>query len=139
MGVEGLGVSEAARSYRDLKVWTKGMELAELVYGLAKLMPREEQYRVTSQMLRAAASVPANIAEGYRRASRKDYANFISIARGSLAETETCLLLAGRVGLLPPQATAPALALADELSRMLNVLRQKLIPHPSPLPPPSAS
>ncbi len=122
------------RGYRDLKVWIKGMELATQVYKLATLMPREEQYRMTSQMLRAAASVPANIAEGYQRATRKDYANFISIARGSLAETETFLLLASQVGLLPPQAADPALALADELSRMLNVLRQKLTPRPSTLP-----
>jgi four helix bundle protein len=103
------------------------MELAELVYGVAKQMPKEEQYRMTSQMLRAAASVPANIAEGYQRGSRRDYANFISIARGSLAETETFLLLANRTGLLPSGAATPALELADELSRMLRALRQKLI------------
>ena len=67
------------------------MDLAEIVYELSKLMPKEERYRMTSQMLRSAASVPANIAEGYQRATRKDYAHFISIARGSLAETEPSL------------------------------------------------
>lgn len=114
-------------SYRDLKVWAKGMDFATMVYGLGKQMPKEEQYRMTSQMLRSAASVPANIAEGCQRGTRRDYANFISIARGSLAETETFLIMASRVGLLPEDATAPALALADELSRMLRALRQKLV------------
>ena len=114
------------------------MDLAERVYGLAKLMPTDERYRITSQMLRSAASVPANIAEGYQRATRRDYAHFVSIARGSLAETETFLLLASRTGLLAPDAVQPALDLADELSRMLFRLRQKLLPlspQPSPLRP----
>lgn len=117
---------EGIRSYRDLKVWAMAMELAEMVYAVAKQMPKDEQYRMTSQMLRSAASVPANIAEGYQRGTRRDYANFISIARGSLAETETFLLLAGRAGLLPNGAASRALELADELSRMLRALRQKL-------------
>lgn len=128
VGLQGI------RSYRDLKVWAKAMELAEQVYRLAKLMPRDEQYRMTSQMLRSAASVPANIAEGYQRGSRRDYANFISIARGSLAETETFLLLASRTGLLPGGAAAGALEQADELSRMLRSLRQKLATAPPPKP-----
>lgn len=115
------------RSYRDLKVWSKSMEFAEIVYAIAKKMPKEERYGLTSQMLRSAASVPANIAEGYQRGSRRDYANFIGIARGSLAETETHLLLASRVGLLSCDTVAPALEVADELSRMLRALRTKLI------------
>ena len=115
------------RSYRDLKVWSKGMAFAELVYAIARKMPREERYGMTSQMLRAAASVPANIAEGYQRGTRRDYANFVSVARGSLAETETHLLLATRVGLLSADMIAPALELADELGRMLRTLRTKLV------------
>jgi four helix bundle protein len=124
------------QGYRDLKVWQKAMELAELAYRLARLMPKEEQYRITAQMLRSAASVPANIAEGYQRATRRDYAHFISIAQGSLAETQTFLVLATRVGLLSESSSGPALLLADELSRMLYSLRKKLAsPKPSPLSP----
>ena len=127
VGRQDIGV-EGVRSYRDLKVWAKAMELAELVYAVAKQMPSDEQYRMTSQMLRSAASVSVNIAEGYQRGTRRDYANFISIARGSLAETETFLLLASRAGLLPNGAATGALELADELSRMLRALPQKLAP-----------
>jgi four helix bundle protein len=83
-------------SFRDLEVWRKGMDLATETYRLAKLMPKTEEFRITSQILRAAASVPANIAEGHTRGSRREYAQFVSIARGSLAETETFLLLAIR-------------------------------------------
>ena len=114
------------QSYRDLVVWQKGMGLAEEAYKLAKLMPRAEEYRLTSQLLRAAASVPANIAEGNSRGTRRDYANFISIARGSLAEVETFLQLAVRCDLLKPEQAEFALTLADELGRMLNVLRRRL-------------
>lgn len=114
------------RGYVDLQVWTKAMELAALVYGLTPSMPKSELYGMTSQMQRAAASVPANIAEGYQRGTRKDYARFVSIARGSLAETETFLLLAAKVGHLTSETIQPSLAMADELSRMLTRLKQKL-------------
>jgi four helix bundle protein len=118
---------EKIESYRDLKAWQKGMDLAEETYQLAKLLPRTEEYRLTSQLLRAVASVPANIAEGHARGTRRDYANFISIARGSVAETETFLLLAVRAKLLSEPQAAPALKLTGELGKMLNVLRQRLL------------
>jgi four helix bundle protein len=114
------------QSHRDLVVWQKGMELAEATYALARLLPKAEEYRLTSQLLRAATSVPANLAEGNARASRKDYAHFVSIARGSVAEVETLLLLGVRVGLMSQQDSQRALELADELGRMLNVLHRRL-------------
>ena len=114
-------------SHRDLKVWQKGMDLAEEAYRLAKMLPTTEEYRLTGQLLRAAASVPANIAEGHARGTRKDYANFVNIARGSLAETETFLLLAVRTGLLKENQAATALGLTTELGKMLTVLRQRLM------------
>ena len=113
-------------SHRDLKVWQKGMDLAEEAYRLAKVLPKTEEYRLTAQLLRAAASTPANIAEGHARGTRKDYANFVNIARGSLAETETFLLLAVRTGLLKENQAATALGLTTELGKMLTVLRQRL-------------
>ena len=113
-------------SFRDLIVWQKAMELAAIAYRLAKSMPRTEEYRLTSQLVRAAASVPANIAEGHSRGTRKDYANFISIARGSLAETETFLLLAVDVDLLPVETVQPAIEKGRESSRMLTSLLNKL-------------
>ncbi len=118
------------RSYKDRVVWQKGMDLAEAAYQLAKLMPRTEEYRLTSQLLRAAASVPANIAEGNARATRKDYAHFISIARGCVAEVETFLQLAVRVELVKPDQASTAIVLADELGRMLNVMRERLSKNP---------
>ena len=114
------------KGYADLQVWQKGMDLAAMVYGLMNSMPKAERFGMISQMQRAAASVPANIAEGYQRGTRKDYARFISTARGSLAETETFLLLAVRVGHLQPEQTQACLVLADELSRMLTRLKQRL-------------
>lgn len=102
------------------------MDLAESVYALSEQFPKREEYRQTSQLIRAAISVPANIAEGQRRSTRKDYAHFVGIAHGSLAELETLLTLAERVRLAPANAVTPAIDLADEISRMLNALRQKL-------------
>lgn len=115
------------RSHRDLLVWQKGMELAEQAYLIAKHIPHSEQYRLTNQLIRAATSVPVNIAEGNARATRKDYANFLSIARGSAVEVETLLLLAVRVQLLTKEDSATGLALVDELSRMLNVMRNRIL------------
>ena len=114
------------RSFRDLLVWQKSMDLAAEAYRLSKLLPREEEYRLTSQLLRAAASVPANIAEGHGRGTRKDYAKFVSIAYGSLAEAETHFLLLNRIGMLSELDVRSALSLCKETGRMLNSLRLKL-------------
>ena len=116
-----------ARSHRELLVWQKAMDLAEQIYLIANLIPHSEQYRITSQLIRSAISVPANIAEGNARGSRKDYANFLSIARGSAVEVETLLLLAVRVNLVKQEEANIGLQLAGELSRMLNVMRSRLL------------
>lgn len=102
------------------------MALARSIYDAAELMPKREEYRLTSQMIRAAISIPANIAEGHARATRKDYAHFISISRGSTAELETLILLAQDAGLLPTETTSKLLASAEEVGRMLRRLHERL-------------
>ena len=102
------------------------MDLSEGVYKLARKFPRSEEYRLTSQLLRAVVSVPANLAEGNARSTRKDYARFVSIARGSLTETETLLMIARRVGLAAPEDIDSVLNEADRVGRMLNGLHRSL-------------
>ena len=114
------------RSYRDLKVWRKGMVLTEVVYRLCRKLPPEERYGLAKQLKRASVSISANIAEGYGRRSLGEYLRFISIANGSLKEVETLLLLTGRLGLLQISETAKALATTDELGRMFTVLVRRL-------------
>lgn len=114
-------------SHRDLVVWQKSMDLAVLIYDLTKHFPKEEQYRLMSQLTRAAASVPANIAEGYSRSTAKDYAHFLAIAKGSLMETETFLMLVIRLNYITQQRAQLTLDLIIEISKMLTVLRQKLL------------
>ena len=114
------------QSHQDLIVWQKAMDLAAEAYRLSKLFPKAEEYRLTSQLLRAATSVPANIAEGHARGTRKDYAHFVTIARGSLAETETLFQLATKVDLLKADQVRSALDLCREVGKMLNGLLAKL-------------
>lgn len=102
------------------------MDVADAVYALARKMPRQEEYRITAQMIRAAVSIPANIAEGHARATRKDYAHFVSIARGSAAELETLVLLVERAGFASAADTEPLIAQIDTVSRMLNRLHARL-------------
>src|SRR5579883_2811709 len=118
---------EVIRSHRDLLVWQKAMDLALLVYEMTDAFPQNETYRLASQITRAAAFVPANIAEGSVRATAKDYANFLAIARGSLMETETFLMLAVRRKYVTQGEADPALALLTEVSKMLTVLRNRLL------------
>jgi four helix bundle protein len=114
------------RSHRDLIVWQKSMDLAEVVYHLTTQFPAIERYRLCAQVTRAAASVPANIAEGSARGSRRDYSNFLSIAKGSLMETETFLMLAVRLKYISQEEAATAFALLTEISKMLTSLRSRL-------------
>jgi len=114
------------RSHRDLLVWQRAMDVAVLTYELTRQYPHEELFGLTSQSRRAAASVAANIAEGYGRATRQAYLNFLRIARGSLKELETHVALAERVGLATPPRTKALLDQTDELGRMLHGLITKV-------------
>ena len=91
-----IDTANSIRSHRDLSVWRLGMQLAEDVYTLTQQFPDEERYGLTSQLRRAAISIPANIAEGNSRSTTKDYLRFLTIAVGSLAEMETFLELTKR-------------------------------------------
>ena len=117
-------------SHRDLIVWQKALRLAVEIYRLSAMFPRTEEYRLTAQITRAAASVPANIAEGHARGTRRDYANFLAIAKGSLAETETFLLLALELKFTTSDSANVALDLIQEVGRMLTALRIRLVQAP---------
>lgn len=108
------------KCYKDLVVWQKAMGLVTQVYDVTRAFPREEVYGLTSQIRRAAVSVPSNIAEGQARLNTGEFRQFLGIARASLAELETQLLIAGNLGYLP-DATA-LLDLIGEVSRMLSGL-----------------
>ena len=115
------------QSHRDLVVWQKAMDLAVMVYRLAAKFPSTETYRLVAQLTRAAASVAANIAEGHARGSKRDYANFLAIAKGSLMETETFVMLAVRLNYVSDDQAAPVLSLITEISKMLTALRSRLL------------
>jgi len=110
------------RSYQDLAVWKKAMQLVAQVYLLTKRFPREELHGLTSQMRRAAISIPTNIAEGWGRGSKKEYIQFLRIARGSLLELETLLAIARTLRYLSQEDMQAMLALVEEISRMLSGL-----------------
>lgn len=110
--------------YRELTVWRKAMDVAKEVYRLAPRLPREEVYGMRSQITRAATSIPANIAEGWTRESNKEKANFLSIAQGSLAETETFLTLCEEIGWFPASETKKLRSLLTEVGKMLTTLRK---------------
>ncbi|NJC41258.1 four helix bundle protein [Brevundimonas alba] len=124
----------AIRSHRDLAVWQKGIDLACGVYALTRSMPKEETYRLSGQIIRCSTSISANIAEGNARGTRKDYAHFISIARGSAAELETFLVIINRLALAPREQAEGLLRETEEIGRMLTALRSRLaapsIPNP---------
>ena len=116
----------SVRSYRDLLVWQKAMDLVVESYRLAKMFPKNEAYGLASQLQRAAVSIPANIAEGHGREHLGDYLRYLSIGNGSLMELETHPLIAGRLEYLQPNQVETVLAQSGELSRILAGLTKKL-------------
>jgi len=114
------------RNYQQLLIWQKGMDLVEQVYLLVASFPLEERFGLRSQLTRAAASVPSNIAEGSSRSSEKDYKRFIEIALRSAFEVETQLLITARVGLTSTQATEPALSVVREEQMTLQSFLRRL-------------
>ncbi|PDW04059.1 four helix bundle protein [Candidatus Viridilinea mediisalina] len=114
-------------SHRDLHVWQKGIDLVEQIYRITDKFPPKEAYRLTSQITRAAISVPANIAEGHGRSMTGDYARFLSIAKGSLMETETLLMISVRLGYIKEAEETHIFQIITDMSKMLTSLRNKLL------------
>lgn len=114
------------KSYRDLEVWQRGIDLVAAIYRLTEAFPKEERYGLTSQLRRAAVSVPANIAEGYARPHRGDYLHHLSVARGSLAELETHLVISVRLEIVQRESIAEVWNLSQEVGKMLTKLVRSL-------------
>ena len=122
----------SVESYRDLRVWQTGMDIAERCYRLTRKFPKSEAFGLTSQINRASSRIPANIAESYGRASRKEYLQFVRIANGSLKELETHLILSVRVGISDQAEVDEILELCAEEGRMLlNLMRSLDMPFPA--------
>jgi four helix bundle protein len=114
------------RGFRDLKVWQLGVEITVDIYRLTDAFPQREIYGLTSQMRRAAVSIPSNISEGHSRSQTKDFIRFLSIARGSVAELETQLIIAEKLGYVQISVLGQICQKLDEESRMLTGLRRSL-------------
>lgn len=124
--VGGRENSMTVKSYQELEVWRKAMTFVEIVYRAAQAFPREEQFGLTSQLRRAAVSIPSNIAEGQGRHTTQAFQHHLSIAYGSLQETETQIMLAHRLGYLPQSDQDQLLSAASEIGRLLNGLQRSL-------------
>ncbi|TMA09515.1 MAG: four helix bundle protein [Deltaproteobacteria bacterium] len=111
-----------AQSYRDLTVWKKAMELVTEIYKATEGFPKEEGYGLTSQLRRAAVSVPCNTAEGQGRLTKGEFQQFLGYARGSLLEMETLILTAGNLNYLKENQLAELLDLSAEVGKILNGL-----------------
>jgi four helix bundle protein len=112
----------AVLHYRDLIAWQKSMDLVEDIYLATQAFPQEERFGLTSQVRRAAASVPSNIAEGQGRGVSGEFAHHLRIANGSRQEVETQLLIALRLGFIPAELVDPILERCAEVGRIISGL-----------------
>jgi four helix bundle protein len=116
------GIGKMGQSYRDLTVWQKAMALVSEVYRITRVFPRDELYGLTSQLRRAAVSIPSNIAEGQARFSRKEFHHFLTQARGSLAELETQMLISEDLKYVNAGDSLTIMRLSAETGQLLNRL-----------------
>ncbi|KAB2859331.1 MAG: four helix bundle protein [Flavobacteriales bacterium] len=115
------------KSYKDLLIWQKGFEIVVSSYKLTKTFPQDELYALTSQIKRAAISIPSNIAEGYGRNTDKSFSHFIDISRGSLYELETQLLIAKELDFIQDTDMFNyVIGLINEESKMINAFNNSL-------------
>lgn len=112
--------------FKELGAWQRGMELVTRVYGATRTWPNDERYGLTSQIRKAAVSVPSNIAEGHARTGPREFLHHVSIAFGSLAEVETQILIANRLGYLDAEQTQQLLAHVVNARRPLSGLLHSL-------------
>ena len=116
------GENEAGRGHYKLEAWKLSMELVQNVYKLTQTFPKEEIFGLTSQMRRAAVSIPSNIAEGAARTGEREFAQFLNIARGSLSELETQLLIATGLGYI--NRSNPIYELVSLVSKLITGLHK---------------
>ncbi|HSQ23438.1 MAG TPA: four helix bundle protein [Pyrinomonadaceae bacterium] len=114
------------KNYQELIAWQRAMDLVEDVYRASRDFPREEIYALTSQIRRAAVSVPSNIAEGQGRRSTSDFLRHLSIAYGSLREVETQILISRRLKYISQAKLDEVMSRAGEVGRLLNGLMASL-------------
>ncbi len=119
-------MADKIRTFRDLKVWQKGIELVKEVYSITKAFPQEEQYGITSQMKRSSVSIPSNIAEGFRRKYSKEHKQFLNIALGSCAELETQVVIAKELNYINDNQEQKLLGLINYICAMLVNLNKKI-------------
>jgi len=117
---------EKIKSFKDLKIWQKGIEIVKDTYAMTEEFPRKEMYGLTMQMRRSAISVPSNIAEGFKRYHSKEYSQFLHVALGSAAELETQIIIAKELGFIKESKTEEILEKLDHLCRMTSSLLNKL-------------
>ena len=115
------------KNYKELEVWQKGMDLTVQLYEITMAFPAEEKFGLVSQIRRAASSIPANIAEGWGRGSTKEYIQFLRVARASLMELETHLILASRLGYIKADALESLQTEVEILGKKINSLIQSLL------------
>ena len=114
------------KSFRDLQIWQRSLDLSILIYGHTVNFPKEEQFGLTSQLRRASTSVPLNIAEGWGRGSNKSFANFLKIARGSLFEVETILEICFRLDYIKYETIETLRNEIEQIGKMINSFIKKL-------------
>ena len=114
------------RPHQKLEAWAKGIELVIAIYKNSEHFPKEERYGLTSQIRRAAVSIPANIAEGAGRHSRKEFAHFLSNSQGSASELETELIIANRLGYLDEASFTLLIPELDRIGRLMTGLVRHL-------------
>ena len=115
------------KSYKELLIWQKGIKIVVLVYKLTKDFPKDEIYALTSQLKRASVSVPSNISEGFGRQTDKSFNHFLNIARGSLNEIETQLIIARELGFITDDnLITENMSLIEEESKMINAFAKNL-------------
>ncbi|MBL7072728.1 MAG: four helix bundle protein [Candidatus Omnitrophica bacterium] len=113
-------------SFKQLKIWQKGIEVVKDIYAITRKFPKEELYCLTSQMRRAAISIPSNVAEGFKRFYNKEYKQFLNISLGSCAELETQLIISRELRYISETELAGVSEKLDHISKMTTSLKHKL-------------
>lgn len=113
-------------NYKNLHIWQDGIRLAQKIYEVTSTFPANEKFGIVSQMTRAAVSIPSNIAEGAGRNSNKDFANFLSIAIGSIFELHTQIVICGQIGLLETETVQQLEEQTFTLQQQISAYKQRL-------------